>query len=225
MRRLLALHETSVGTKILMALSGIVFFGFVLVHMIGNLKLFLGEESYNAYARFLREVGHPALPEGGMLWIFRVVLLAALGIHLWAAWTTWRRSVAARDVGYKMTDDLSFSYASRTMRWGGVVIGLFVVYHLMHFTWGNVHPSFDHENVYRNVVTGFRQWPASIVYIGAMIVLCLHLYHGVWSATQTLALDNPRWEPWRRPIAGAIAVAIAAANISMPLAVLAGLIK
>jgi succinate dehydrogenase / fumarate reductase cytochrome b subunit len=224
MRRVIGLYGTSVGKKILMALSGVLLFGFVVAHMIGNLKLFQGQEKYDAYAHFLRTVGAPALAEGEALWIFRIVLLAAVGLHIVAATQLTLQSWSARSTGYKVKKDLSFDYASRTMRWGGVILAAFVVYHLMHLTLGTVHPDFT-ESVYRNVVGGFQQWPVALVYIAAMVPLALHVYHGLWSATQTLALDNPRFEPWRRPLAAGVALIIAAGNISMPVAVLAGILK
>lgn len=225
MDRVISLGATSVGKKILMAGSGIVLVLFVIGHMAGNLKAYLGPQAFNDYAHFLRTVGHPLFPEGVLLWIARLVLLFCLGVHLWAAVATWLQSRAARAVGYKVVNDLSFSYASRTMRWGGVILLLFVVYHLLHLTTGTAHPSFHPDDPYYNFVTGFQSWPASIAYVVAMVPLALHLYHGVWSATQTLALTNPRVEPWRRPLAAAIAGAVFAGNVSFPLAVLAGVIR
>ncbi len=224
MRSVIGLYSTSVGKKILMAVTGIVLFGFVFLHMIGNLKIFQGPEKYDAYARFLRTVGEPALGEGQALWIFRIVLLAAVGVHILAAAELTLRSLRARGIPYKVKKDLSFDYASRTMRWGGVILAAFVIYHLMHLTFGTAHHDFS-DSVYRNVVTGFQRWPVSLAYIAAMVPLALHVYHGLWSATQTLALDNPRLEPWRRPVAAGIALVLAAGNISMPIAVLAGIVK
>lgn len=224
MRSVIGLYSNSVGKKILMALTGLVLFGFVFVHMIGNLKIFQGPEKYDAYAHFLRTVGAPALGEGQALWIFRVVLLAAVGVHILAAAELTLRSWRARGTPYKVKKDLSFDYASRTMRWGGVIVAAFVIYHLMHLTLGTAHHDFS-DSVYRNVVSGFQRWPVSVAYIVAMVPLALHVYHGLWSATQTLALDNPRLEPWRRPLAAGIALVLAAGNISMPVAVMAGIVK
>lgn len=226
MYRVTKLRSSSVGKKILMSLTGVILVAFVIGHMVGNLKMFLGRDAFNAYAKFLRTMGEPAFPEGSLLWIARFALLAAVGIHVWYAWETSRTSWAARPIGYKKVAwDLLFSAASRTMRWGGVALAAFVVYHLMHLTWGNAHPSFSHDDPFANVLTGFRSAPVVAVYCLAMVPLCLHLYHGVWSATQTLALTNPRWEPARRPAAAALAVVILAGNCAMPLAVLAGFVK
>jgi succinate dehydrogenase / fumarate reductase cytochrome b subunit len=225
MDRVTSLPGSSVGKKILMAVTGLVLVLFVLGHLFGNLKVFFGPEKFNAYAEGLRTLGAPIFGHGQFLWIARIALLACLGVHLWSAWATTRQSWAARKLRYAKNDDLSFSYASRTMRWGGVILLAFVAYHLMHLTWGNVHPDFDPGDPYHNFVEGFRRWPAALAYIVAMVPLALHLYHGVWSATQTLALTNARVEPYRRPFAAAVAILIGAGNISLPLAVLAGVVK
>jgi len=224
MRKVLGLYQTSVGKKVVMAVSGILLYGFVVVHMIGNLKVYYGREKYNAYAEFLRSIGYPALGHEQALWIFRIVLIAAVGVHLLAATQLTLRSWAARPAGYRRRDDLSFSYASRTMRWGGVIVALFVIYHLLHLTFGTVHPHFEPGDVYANVVSGFRVWPVAVAYILCMIPLGWHMYHGLWSLTQTLAIENPVVKRWRRPVAAVIAVVTIAGNISIPLAVLTGIV-
>lgn len=225
MRRVIKLTRSTVGQKVVMAVTGTLLFGFVLGHMAGNLKLYQGEAAYNAYAEHLRELGEPILGHGQALWIARLVLLAAVGAHIAAAVALTRRSRRARPDRYKQLAPLSFSYASRTMRWGGVIIAAFVVYHLLHLTLGTVHHDFEHGSVYRNVVSGFEVWWVSLAYIVAMVPLGLHLYHGLWSATQTLALRNPRVVAWRRPLAVAITLAIVLGNISMPVAVLVGIVR
>ncbi len=225
MRRATSLYQTSIGKKILMALSGALLFGFVIAHMAGNLKIYQGAEKYDAYAQFLHEVGYPIFGPGQLLWVARIGLLAAVMAHVVSAIQVTRLSHAARKHGYKKRDDLSFSYASRTMRWGGVIITAFIVYHLLHLTVGSVHPEFSHESVYRNVVSGFSAWPASVAYVLAMLPLGFHIYHGLWSATQTLALQNPKIKKWRRPFAAAVALAIVIGNISIPLAVLTGIVR
>jgi len=225
MRRARNLYQSTAGKKIGMAVTGSLLFLFVLAHMLGNLKIYMGAEAFNDYARFLREVGHPALPHGAALWIFRLVLLAAVGIHVTAAAQLWLISRRARRVGYKLNENLSFSYASSTMRWGGVVLALFVVYHLLHLTLGVVHPGFEHGAAYANVVSGFRAWPVSAFYIACMLPLGLHVYHGLWSATQTLALQHPVVKKWRRPVALGLSGLIVAGNVSIPLAVLSGLVR
>jgi succinate dehydrogenase / fumarate reductase cytochrome b subunit len=232
MRRVLRLYETSVGKKAVMAGTGAVLFGFVLVHMLGNLKIFTGEAHFNEYAVFLRSVGEPALPHGTLLWIARLVLLACVGVHFVSAIQVWLQSRRARTQGYLKNDDLSFSYASRTMRWGGAIVLAFVVYHLLHLTLGTVHHDFagadhpqaweNHVNAYRNVVTAFRVPWVSLVYALAMVPLGLHVYHGLWSATQTLSLAGTRVKKWRRPFAAAVATSIVVGNVSIPLSILAG---
>lgn len=207
-----------------MAVSGLVLFGFVLGHMAGNLKLYQGPEKLNAYAEWLREIGAPALPHGGLLWIARAVLLAAVAVHMVSAWQVTRMSRAARPRGYADDRRVQATYASRTMRWGGVLIALFVVYHLFHFTWGPAwaHPDFVPGDVYHNVVAGFSVLPVSLFYIVAQAALALHLYHGLWSLFQSLGWNHPRIKPWRRPFAKAFAALIFVGNVSFPIAVLTG---
>jgi len=224
MTQVFRLYRSTIGKKVAMALSGILLFGFVLAHMIGNLKIYQGPEKYDAYAEFLREVGYPVLGHGQGLWLARIFLLAAVGVHIASAVALARVSAGARRHGYKKRHDLSFSYASRTMRWGGAIVLGFIVYHLLHLTLGTVHPQYRPGSVYANVVSGFRQLPVALAYIACMIPLGLHLYHGLWSMTQTLALDNPRVLAVRRPAAAVFAVVVVLGNISIPLAVLTGLV-
>jgi succinate dehydrogenase / fumarate reductase, cytochrome b subunit len=222
MSRLGALYHSSVGKKFVMALSGVILVGFVIVHMLGNLKVYQGPEAFNHYAEGLRSMGDPFFSRGQLLWLARLILLAAVTAHIISATQLVLESRAARPVTYKNFDSLAFSYASRTMVWGGIIILLFVVYHLMHFTFGNVHPEFVSGDVYRNFVVGFRQWPISVAYIAAMIPLGFHLYHGVWSMFQTVGANNPKYNRYRRPLAAAVALVVVLGNISFPIAVLTG---
>ncbi len=208
-----------------MALTGALLVGFVIGHMIGNLKVFFGAESFDHYAHGLRTFGDPFLGHGQFLWIARVVLLAAVLVHMIMAWQTWRMSRRARDVGYRMQASVSFSYASRTMRWGGVLIGLFVVYHVLHLTTGTVHPGFSEESAYANVVAGFRSPVVSIFYVLAMMALAVHLYHGIWSACQTLDINGPRLGALRRPLALTVSLIVFLGFIAVPIAVLAGIVR
>ncbi len=219
------LYGSTVGKKAVMAVTGVILFGFVLLHMVGNLKLYEGPKVLNSYAGFLREVGAPALPASGLLWIARLVLLAAVVLHMGAAWQLTRVSRAARPVRYAAAPKIHTSYASRTLRWGGVIIALFVVYHLLHLTWGVVHPSFVDKDVYHNVVAGFRVWWVSLFYIVAQIALGFHLYHGLWSMFQSLGLNHPRFNRWRNGFAHAFAWIVTVGNVSFPVAVLSGLIR
>jgi succinate dehydrogenase / fumarate reductase cytochrome b subunit len=232
------LYRSAVGKKAVMAVTGVILFGFVVVHMIGNLKIFEAGQfdvyrdgAYkpmrylDAYGYFLRHVGEPFVPAYTLLWIFRIVLLVAVVLHIWAAWQVTRMSQAARPREYASRPKIHTTYASRTMRWGGVIILLFVIYHLLHFTTGTVHPDFQEGNVYHNVVTGFRVWYVSLFYIVAQVALGLHLYHGLWSMFQSLGWNHPRFNRWRNGFAHAFAWIITLGNISFPLAVLAGWVR
>lgn len=218
------LEGSAVGQKAVMGATGAALSGFVLLHMLGNLKLYEGPSVFNAYARFLRTVGTPAVPESGLLWIARGVLLAAVVLHLASAWRLTVLSRAARPVRYARPPRIHTSYAARTMRWGGVIILLFVIYHLLHLTWGVVHPSFREGDVYHNVVAGLRVWWVSVFYIAAQVALGCHLDHGLWSFCQSLGWSHPRFNHWRRGFAHAFAGLVTLGNISFPVAVLAGFV-
>jgi succinate dehydrogenase / fumarate reductase cytochrome b subunit len=225
MARVVGFYQTSVGKKIAMAISGLILWGFVIVHMLGNLKVYMGPEAFNHYAEGLRTVGAPFFGRGQLLWIARIILLAAVGLHILAAAQLVLASRRARKNSYKRFDSLAFSFASRTMAWGGVTILAFVIYHLMHFTFGNVHPEFIPGDAYHNFVTGFLSMPVSLAYMVAMIPLGFHMYHGLWSTFQTLGANNPAYNKWRRPVAATIAVATIVANLSFPIAVLSGVLQ
>jgi succinate dehydrogenase / fumarate reductase cytochrome b subunit len=214
--------RSSLGLKIVMALTGVVLFGFVVAHMIGNLQVYLGPEAFNAYAASLRAIGH-----GAALWVARAALLVAVALHIWSAWRLTLLNRAARPVGYRKVERRESTYASRTMRWSGVILLLFIVYHLLHFTFGAraVHPRFVHGDAFHNFVTGFQDPLVSGFYILAMLVLGFHLYHGAWSFMQTLGLSHPRYNHLRHAFASLITVVVVAGNISFPVAVLAGLVR
>lgn len=219
------IYRSAVGKKAVMAVSGLILFGFVLIHMIGNLKAYLGAEHLNAYAHFLRTAGEPALPENGLLWIARVVLLAAVGLHILSAYSLTMMNWEARPVAYRDRGFVKATYAARTMRWGGVLLLLFIIYHLLHFTTGQAHPDFVAGDAYHNLVSGFRIWWVSAFYIVANIALGLHLFHGVWSMFNSVGMTNPRFETWRRNFATAFAVIITVGNVSIPVAVLLGIVR
>jgi succinate dehydrogenase / fumarate reductase cytochrome b subunit len=225
MQRVASLYRSSVGKKILMAVTGIVLFGFIVLHMAGNLKALGGAESLDGYAEFIREVGYPVVPHQGALWALRILLLVSVFVHIVAAFQTWAQSRNAREVGYRKNDDLSFSYASRTMRWGGVIILLFLVYHILHFTTGQAHPEFVEGGVYHNFVVAFQNPVVLLVYLAAQAALGLHLYHGLWSVTQTLGANHPRYNRMRRPAAAAIALAIFVGFLVPPVMVALGMIS
>jgi len=217
--------KSALGKKAVMAVTGIILFGFVLVHMLGNLKLYLGPEALNHYAEWLREMGSPLFPHESALWIFRLVLLAAVAGHMWSAWRVTRESWAARPSKYERAERVQLDYASRTMRWGGVIIALFVVYHILHFTTGTLHSDFVPGDVYHNVVAGFSIWWVALIYIVANLLLGLHLYHGLWSMFQSLGWNHRRFNAWRRYFAVTFAVVVTAGNVSFPVAVLTGLVS
>ena len=208
----------SIALKAVMAVTGIVLYAFVFVHMVGNLQLYQGEEKINAYAAFLKSV--PPL-----LWGTRVTLLLAVALHATAALVLWLRNRAARPVPYDHQNFLAAGVTSRTMFWTGPIVGLFVVYHLLHLTLGSAHPQFSHTNVYANVVAGFSSVWVSAFYVLAMVALGFHLFHGGFSLFQTLGLRTPRYEKPIRVVFAVLCTVIVAVNVSFPIAVLAGLVK
>ncbi len=217
--RAVRFYQATVGKKAVMAVTGVLLYGFVIIHLLGNLQVFLGPEKINAYARNFRELG-------GLLWVARAGLLVIVAAHLISAVQLWMLNRAARPERYRSLRPVDSSYASRTMALSGPILAAFIVYHLMHLTFGNAHPSFNHElDVYSNVVTGFRATPVAMAYIVAMLMLGLHLQHGVWSLFQSLGVSHPRLTPWLRRLASASAAFIVAGNISIPLAVLGGFLR
>jgi len=218
MSRVVGFYGSTLGKKILMAVTGIVLFGFVVGHMLGNLQIYLGAEQLNHYAELLQS-------NKGLLWTVRSVLLFCVLVHIVAAVQVWLRSRASRPVRYRVFRPPAVDYAARTMVWSGPIIAVFIVYHLLHLTVGSAHQEFVRGEVYANVVAAFSvPWVAAL-YVIANLLLGFHLYHGLWSLFQTLGLDHPRIAPLRRPFAVVMAALIAAGNISMPLSVLAGVVR
>ncbi|MEM1179827.1 MAG: succinate dehydrogenase cytochrome b subunit [Acidobacteriota bacterium] len=222
---ILDLYRSPMAKKVVMAVTGLMLFGFVLAHMVGNLKIYQGAEKLDAYAVGLRELGAPVLGYGEALWLMRGGLVAAVVLHILSAYQLTMVNRRARASAYKKTRHRESTYASRTMRWGGVIIVLFVVYHLLHFTTGHAHPEFEHGKVFNNVVLGFQNPLSASFYILANLALGLHLFHGLWSMFQTLGWNGPRFNPARKAFAVAFALLIAGINISFPVAVLAGVVK
>jgi succinate dehydrogenase / fumarate reductase cytochrome b subunit len=212
-------YETTVFKKAIMAATGVVLFGFVIGHMIGNLQVYEGPDKLNAYGAFLH-----SMP--GILWTVRIVLLACVTLHIVTTVQLALLKSAARPVSYVKKDNSHSSYASRTMYWSGPIIAAFVIYHIMHFTLGLTQPEIYMEgDVYNNVVHGFQSVPVSAFYIFAMALLCMHLYHGAWSMFQSLGINHPRYTPLLRRFAAVMAFVILIGNISIPVAVLAGVLK
>lgn len=231
MRRVVALYRSSVGKKILMAFTGFLWFGFLIGHMAGNLKAFQGAEVFNEYAHHLRIFGEPILPEMGFLWAFRLLVLAAFAVHAWLAWETSRQSWDARKDKYRKQESLNFDFASSLMRWGGVFILVFAVFHILHMTTGTLHPSFDAggegriPDAYANLVTGLADPLVAGIYALAVIAVGLHLYHGVWSLFQTLGAAHPKYASYRRPFAVIVALVVFLGFVSIPVSIVAGIVS
>jgi succinate dehydrogenase / fumarate reductase, cytochrome b subunit len=217
-RRLLNLWGTTVGKKVVMALTGGVGVGYLVAHVLGNLQVFEGVEKINAYAALLKS-------NAALLWAARSVLMAAVILHIVAAYQLARISRKSRPVSYRRWRAVGSDFASRTMRWTGPLVGLFIIYHLLHFTTGAAHPDFSERNVYHNIVSGFRVWYVSAIYIVAMLALSLHLYHGAWSMFESLGINHPKYNRLIRALAAVVTLVVVAGFISIPVAVLLGLIS
>ena len=223
-----AIWNSIIGKKIVMAVTGAVLVLFVLAHMAGNLKIFEGPELINAYSRFLREVGYPELSYGQLLWAVRIVLLISVLLHITAAYQLTMINRRARPVDYATKKNVETSIGALTMRWSGVALIAFVIFHLLHFTAGAVgfQPGqFEHLMVYQNVVAGFSLWYVSVIYIIAMAFLALHLNHGIWSAIQTLGWNNARNQRSLQIVSKLLALIIFLGFSSVPLAVMMGWVR
>lgn len=227
---LLDLYGTAVGKKYVMAITGIMMMGFVLAHMIGNLKMYLGAADLNHYAEFLRRLLYPLAPEGVTLWLMRAGLVGALALHLHAAYSLTQLNRKARPVKYQSARDYQIaSFASRSMRLTGLVVLAFIAWHLLDLTWGTVNAvgtsgDFVKADVYGNVVRSLDRIPVAALYIVANLALGVHLYHGAWSIFQSLGWNNPRFNQWRRMFATGFAAIVVIGNVSFPIAVLAGVV-
>jgi succinate dehydrogenase / fumarate reductase cytochrome b subunit len=211
---------TTVGKKVVMAVTGAILFGFVIVHMLGNLQVYVGAEAINAYGLSLHSLLH-----GTGIWLSRSVLLAAVLLHIWAMTSLTLANRRARGIGYREWKARESTYASRTMRWSGVFLLAFIIFHLLHLTTGDLHPDFIPGDVYHNVVTGFQVVPVAALYILATLALALHLFHGAWSMFQTLGLNHPRYNRLRNVVSVGIAALVVIGNLSFPVAVLTGLLR
>ena len=224
---LVSFYRSTIGKKIIMAVSGLIGVGYLVLHIAGNLKAFDGSESLNSYAHFLHG------PAAEITWTVRVVLLAAVILHVLMAWQLTQRANAARPVGYRQRQPQVSTWASRTMRWGGVFLLLFIVFHILHFTLGKIDPAgafglidgSGGRDVYGNVVASFHVWWVTLLYLVAMVFLGLHLYHGAWSSVRTLGYVKPSPHPLKRQIALVLAVAIWLGFTLVPLGVAVGIIR
>jgi succinate dehydrogenase / fumarate reductase cytochrome b subunit len=224
----LTLYRSTIGKKAIMAVTGLVLVGFVIAHMAGNLQVFIGPKKMNDYAAFLQSLGE-------LLWIARLGLLAALILHVLMAWQLTQIKNAARPVGYARRQPQVSTAASRSMRWGGVLLLVFIVFHILHFTTGTVfpaasrpdamYPAYSHTNVYGNVISAFRNPLVSAFYVVSMLFLMLHLFHGAWSSMRTLGLSRPSQHPLHRRISTVIALVVWLGFTVIPVAVLLGVIR
>lgn len=230
---LIDLYSTAVGKKYVMAITGIGLLGFVLFHMIGNLKMYFGAQDLNHYAHFLERLLYPILPEKAMLWIFRAGLISMVGLHLHAAYTLTVINRQARPVKYQSARDYQVaSFASRTMRASGIIVVLFLIWHLLDLTFGagsvnsyvGTKDAEGLKDVYGAVAFSLNRVPVAIFYVLANIALGTHLFHGCWSLFQSLGWNNPRFNKWRRAFATGFATVIVVGNVSFPIAVLAGVV-
>jgi succinate dehydrogenase / fumarate reductase cytochrome b subunit len=219
-----AAKTSSVFKKAVMAVSGIILVLYLIAHMIGNLKIFSGAETFNGYSEWIRTIGEPAVPAQTTLWIIRVVLLVAVVAHIWAAISLWRQAKRARPQGYVTKKAVAQSYASRTMRWGGVILGLFVIYHILDLTVGVANPEGPDSTPYDRVIAGFSNPIVTLVYVVALLALGFHLRHGIWSATQTLGQSNKTRERTVNAFATVFAVVLTAGFLIPPLSILFGLV-
>jgi succinate dehydrogenase / fumarate reductase cytochrome b subunit len=211
-----------------MAATGVLFTGWLLLHMYGNLKAFAGQEAFDNYAVHLRAFGEPFLPYGGMLWLGRIVLLGALAVHATAAYTLWVRAAKARGQRYVMKKAAVATWSSRTMRWGGTTILLFVIFHVLNLTTRTITPGGDSDSPYVRMVNDFSPdvWWVPVIYLLAIGALAMHLRHGVWSAAQTFGLTNSaESRRWWNGVAYLTSAVIAGGFAVIPLSVLFGLIS
>jgi succinate dehydrogenase / fumarate reductase cytochrome b subunit len=212
--------QSTNGKKVIMAVTGCMMFAFVIGHMLGNLQMFEAPEHINAYGHFLHNLGE-------LLWIERGVMTLAIVLHIVTTVQLALRSRAARPVGYSRKDEISSSYASRTMYWSGPIVLAFIIFHLLHFTAGYIHPQaqFVEGDVYGNVVSAFKVWWVSLWYIFAVGLLCIHLSHGIWSMFQSVGLAGKRQTPLLKKAAQAIAILIFLGYSSIPISVYLGFVK
>jgi succinate dehydrogenase / fumarate reductase, cytochrome b subunit len=219
-----AAKTNSVFKKVVMAVSGIIMLLFLIAHMIGNLHVFQGAASFNDYSEWLRSFGEPALPPRTLLTAIEIGLLVSVFAHMWAAIALWRQAKRARPERYVTKKSVVQTYASRTMRWGGVIIGLFIVYHLLDLTFGAANPAGTDATPYDRLVASFQNPIATTVYVIALVLLGMHLRHGIWSVTQTLGLSNRRREKTANAFAIAFATLLIAGYLVVPAAVVFGIV-
>jgi succinate dehydrogenase / fumarate reductase, cytochrome b subunit len=213
-------YASMVGKKVVMGVTGLIGVGFVILHSLGNLLLFRGPDAINSYSHFLKSTGE-------LLWLLRIILIVALILHVTAAVQLARQSRKARPIAYAKKEPQAATLASRTMRWGGALILVFTVFHILHFTTGTVRPagSFSHTDVYANMVTSFRIWWVALFYVITMIALGLHIFHGAWSSVRSIGVSPNSPHPLHKKISLVIAILVWAAFTSIPVAVFTGIVR
>ena len=220
-------YRSALGKKYVMAITGVIGMGYIFAHMIGNLKVFVSPESIDAYGEWLRHsLLYPILPANVALWLMRIVLIVSLILHVHAAYALTMMNRRARPVRYQSKRDyIAADFAARTMRWTGIIVLLFIGYHLADFTWGWVNPGYVRGEVYRNTVASLSNPVVALFYVAANVALGYHLYHGAWSLFQSLGINQPRFNPWRRVFAIAFAVVTIGGFIMVPIAVQLGIVS
>lgn len=222
----LNVYQTAVGRKWVMAITGIMLIGFVLAHMAGNLKMYQGPVKFFYYAEVLREIGAPVIPHNWFLWIMRLGLIGAFALHIHSAYSLAAMSRASDKKYTGSRDYIAVNFASRTMRWTGPIILLYIIWHLFDLTWGTVNPDFVKGDPYHNVVETFTSgalWSLPI-YIIATLALCVHIYHGTWSLFQSLGINSPKYNQARKGLAAGLAGLILIGNLSFPILTAVGLV-
>ena len=219
-----ALYRSTIGKKVIMAVTGFIWVGYVVLHMFGNLKYFVGATSINGWAEFLRTFGQDILGYPGFLWVVRLVLVSAVLLHILMAYQLTQLDWASRPVRYSGRNYLSATFSSRTMRWGGIIVALFIVFHLLQFTVKWITPGFTNsDSPYIMVVLSFQQWWMVALYAVLMALICMHVRHGFWSAFATLGLNvSPRGQKWLNYLGIGIAVLLYVGFMIMPVAVMFG---
>lgn len=222
----LELYRSAVGKKWVMAITGIMLLGYVFAHMLGNLKLYMGADDMNHYGEWLRQLLTPFLPRTVTLWLMRLGLLAAVALHIHAAYALTQMNHRARPDDYVGGRDyVAANFASRTMRWTGIIVALYVVFHLADLTWGNANDDFVRGDTYGNLVASFERTPVAILYVVANLALGVHIFHGAWSLFNSLGWNSPRFNHWRRRFAQGLAAVIVLGNVSFPIAVMTGVVE
>jgi succinate dehydrogenase / fumarate reductase cytochrome b subunit len=220
MGRLRTFYGSMVGKKVVMGVTGLIGIGFVIIHSLGNLLVFRGSAAINSYSHFLKSTGE-------LLWGLRLVLVVAVTLHVVAAVQLTRQSRAARPIGYAKRETQVATISSRTMRWGGALLLVFIVLHILHFTTGSIRPAgvFSSEDVYANVIRSFRIWWVALFYVVSMVALGMHLFHGAWSSVRSIGVSPPSPRPLHRRISLLVAVFVWAAFTAIPVAVFTGIVR